>query len=131
MSEELLNRVYIGDTPEQLDCGIMINGEIWTGKRIAELQSAYHQLKKAVAEVEICRVPLHHLSHDLAKHFNIDTHSFAKDIEKNAIFQLKVRLKNFAKENQPSEIECPPDMVSGWKSAMFEVMSVIDGSFGE
>lgn len=131
MTDELLNRVFIGDTPEQLDCGIMINGEIWTGKRISELQSAYHQLKEAISKVEICGVPLHHLSHDLAKHFSVDTYTFSKDIEREAIFKLKLRLKNFAKENQPSESDCSAEMVNGWKSAMFEVTSMLNDELGD
>lgn len=131
MTDELLNRVVIGDTPEQLDCGIMINGEIWTGKRIYELQSAFHQLKEAISKVEICGVPLHHLSHDLARHFIVDTRTFSKDIEKEAIFKLKLRLKKFAKENQPSEIDCSAEMVNGWKSAMFEVTSMLNDELGD
>lgn len=51
MSDELLNRVFIGDTPEQLDCGIMINGEIWSHKRIAKMQAENDALKAQVAQL--------------------------------------------------------------------------------
>lgn len=36
---------YIGNTPEQLDCGLLINGELWTSKRIAALVAERDQLK--------------------------------------------------------------------------------------
>lgn len=46
-----MSNVYIGDTPEQLDCGIMINGDLWSGKRIAELQQLNDELESMLVEV--------------------------------------------------------------------------------
>lgn len=39
--------VYIGDAPQQLEQGLLINGELWIGKRIAELQAQVEMLCKS------------------------------------------------------------------------------------
>lgn len=45
-----MNNLHIGDTPEQLNIGIMINGELWSGKRIAELQAQVEQLRSELED---------------------------------------------------------------------------------
>lgn len=42
--------VYIGDTPQQLEQGLLIDGELWTKERIYGLQSQVEQLRKAIID---------------------------------------------------------------------------------
>lgn len=160
--------INIGDTPQQLEQGLLIDGEVWTSKRIYEmqekikklkseiipenyiaapadawhnlaeaelerdklklqnekLQSAYHQIKKAVSGIEICGVPLHHLSHDLSKHFYINTFDFSLDMKQKHLHELRQKLRASANKNDP--IDVSDDMAIGWKSAMMEAFSVLD-----
>lgn len=47
-----MSDAYIGDTPEQLACGLLINGELWTGERISGLQQRNTELELLLQTAE-------------------------------------------------------------------------------
>jgi len=119
----------IGDTPKQLDQGLLIDGELWTAERIKKLESAYCHLKKSISNVNICGVPLHHLSYDISTHMSVETVDFYKRLEIKAIDDLRKTIKRKAKESQDDTLL--DDMLVGWKAAMIEVFSFIDEEIKE
>jgi hypothetical protein len=94
------------------------------GEKLAELSCALHHLKHAIAAVEICGVPIHHLSHDIGKHFEVHTVDFVKEIQAKAVEDFCKSLRRGMAEKEPKN--CSQQMIEYWKSAMVDCRSYGD-----
>lgn len=48
-------------------------------EKYKEIAFAFHHLKSSVSKAEVCGVPLHHLSYEMSKHFEVKTHDFVRE----------------------------------------------------
>lgn len=92
-----------------------------TESEIKEMQCAFHHLKSAVAEIEICGVPMHHLSHELAKHFSVPTHNFVKEIQAKAIEDFGASKQAVRDLNEMLNQDDSEHVKIGWKSGVVDV----------
>lgn len=44
-------KVYIGDTPEQIGIGMLVDGKVWTADRLAKLESELKEAKSIIREI--------------------------------------------------------------------------------
>lgn len=92
-----------------------------TESEIKEMQCAFHHLKAAVASVEVCGVPIHHLSHELAKHFSVQTHDFVKEIQAKAIEDFAASKQAVRDLNELYPFDGSEQMQIGWRSGVVDV----------
>jgi len=123
---ELQKRVNYLEANKIPDDYVMVPAAIWqeTVQSEYDTKSAYHHLKKSISSVEICGVPLHHLSRDISNHMEVDTCDFDKQLKISALTKFRKQLKIQQNKNEP--VDCPHDMVVGWKAGMCEVFSFLD-----
>lgn len=88
---------------------------------LAEAKCAFHHLKAAIAAVEVCGVPIHHLSHELAKHFDVQTHDFVKEIKAQAIEEFGCSKQAVRDLNELCPFDGSEQMQIGWKSGVVDV----------
>lgn len=48
-------------------------------EKYKEIAFAFHHLKDCVSKAEVCGIPLHHLSYEMSKHFEVKTHDFVQE----------------------------------------------------
>lgn len=90
--------------------------------KIEQLTCTLHHLKEAVAKAEVCGVPLHHLSDDLAKHFDVKTHDFVAQIKSNGLDDFTKLARGFCMDKYPED-DTPEAMLIGWKAGVTDCIN--------
>lgn len=88
------------------------------GEKLSEAHCALYHLQQSIATVEICGVPIHHLSFDISKHFTGVEISFVKEVQAKAVLDFCKALRKEVSEKMPDG--CSDQMLDGWKSGVMD-----------